>query len=131
VEGCLDSIKPLRLSKEISRLRILTVPNSTGHIVFDKTPGTVTYPPLSTFIDNPFNANYPVPVTSSVVLTPVGNSTVGFAWETGSYANIVDVKDIYKIGTQVFAELKRSNGALSSIMIFPQHMMDGCEIPTR
>jgi len=127
---------PLEITKQVGRAYIVYKQGSKGHIVMDKTFKCVAFPPINQFITSPPIGLYPVTTTSFSFLDTNENgqsndSSVGIVWEAGNYANVIQVTDVYKIGNQAYADIKRSNGAMESIMIFPEHLMDKCEIPVR
>jgi len=124
---------PLKISKLVPSANILYSYGTNGHIIMDRRSGSTPFPPINMIITNSGNGVYPVSVSSfSFLSTQNGqNSTVGLAWEAGNYNDVVQVTDIFKVGNQAYAAIKRSNGKINKIRIYPNHQMDGCEIPVR
>ena len=124
---------PIEIAKDMPRARLFYNYVTNGHIVMDKRSGSVPFPPLNMIISDSGSGIWPVDVSSFTFIdTQDGqSSTISLAWELGSYSDVIEVTDVYKVGNITYLEFKRSNGTLESIRFFPGHHMDGCEIPVR
>lgn len=128
-----SSSSPLEITTKIPRARIVHNYGTLGHIVMDKRSGSIPFPPITMITTVPASGVYPVDVSAFSYLDNQNGqlSSVVLKWEAGNYSDVIQVTDVYKIGTQAYAEIKRSSGAVQSIMIFPEHQMDGCQIQVR
>lgn len=124
----------LNFASLMRRARVVFRPGIVGKLVFVKTAGSVPFPELPSHSVIPNQGVYNMDTEGFNIIDQENGqvSTIAMRYEAGDYSNVKSVIDIYRIGNNSYADLRRLNGTVQTIRIFPEFALDNdCLIPVR